>query len=653
MATPVKLLPEVASREDEGVGAASTNGLGVDDKTLLSSTNWFEGATLDVVEYRLCLMDKFVKAVEDEDEEEEKQEENVLATSVPGSQRVALTASSAPNGVGIHSDSKASEVVLATVTTSAQPVELLPPAPKLGYAFFEGDAVSVMMRVDHSRVVDEQTDGRTEALAPLSGNLAVRLADRTMIAPMAIATTTVSPSGGKAPKLDEFIVKCASLTTAIAQAKASVGRISAAAQQADAQFASFAPEAAQFIDHLITMLGRLDPLFTASISMLELPLKYRTALTHNLSEVFKEAGTSASITNLVPAMFAFIGKADAIVKGVRDHLAQVVEQSKTASTAYKAFFDQTSQIRSSSLFPKTLGINVTSLSTLVAALQSRLDRAANSLTTLSTLGQTLTQHPDQLVDPTATWTKLNELYGRLGPLVDATVAEAQQLPTLVEALYAALTDAYADVQILYGATSTIVKLCRDAEAQVVRADIFREQCTRINTAVAPFEGLLAQLQVQADPQLHKRLLVATAAAATPPPPAAAIPATPPAPPSPAVVKAANDALGGAPFDILTNFLGPALFQMMNTQLDKFVHIGDLDAQLTKLATLKQATVKEHCDKFSSAIANLVKVVEPKAAAAANAVATNPLLDEASSQSLTAVVKDIQTVMASAVKPASK
>ena len=555
-------------------------------------------------------------------------------------------------------------------------------APKFTYAFCEGEAVSVCMRVDHDPVLKQQATMLDNALAPMSGSLP---SSRVVAAPVAELSATgsteltkqirgpvVSPTGGKVLNLDKVKSRCDDLSAVIDQGRAKMNQIKAAAEQADALFASFAPDAGQFGDHLVKMLAQLDPMFLASSNMLMLPIKYRTALTINLSNMLKGSATAASVTNQITAMFTTIDKANTTINDIRKRLAKIDDQCKTASASYKAFFNQSTQIVASSRFPKTLGPSVINLATLVEALKSRLDQAASSLGSLTTSAVAVTQNPDQLVDATGTYAKLNDLFGQLLPLIEPMVTQAKQIPPLVDTLYTALNGAFGNMQTLFSATRTIVLMCRKAEEQVVSADVFRSQCTRVNSAVAPFESFLTQLQAEATPQpsTGKKSFVAAvatpAAASTPTPtpapgptpgptPTKVIPPTAPNPKSPpAAVKLANTALGGAPFDIVTSLIGPKVLEAMNKQLETFVNISEFDSQLANLNKLQQSTAKANLDKFNTATTGLVSALEPKMVAAAdvNNAAISPLLDQAKAQTLVTVVQSIETAMVVAIKPAT-
>ena len=159
------------------------------------------------------------------------------------------------------------------------------------------------------------------------------------------------------------------------------------------------------------------------------------------------------------------------------------------------------------------------------------------------LADALFQHPETLTPEAAH--KIDLLYGRLEPLVDATLAQTRQLPALAEGLHAALSSVHGDLQAFSQATHRVSVLCAAAEKQVVSADVLRALCTRINDAVGPFERVLEQLHVQTDriPSRHLAVPGGPYSPSVPGPPSSGPVVKKPAsvsasPPPAAVLKAA-------------------------------------------------------------------------------------------------------------------
>ncbi|KAK1749330.1 hypothetical protein QBC47DRAFT_442017 [Echria macrotheca] len=631
-----------------------------------------EEEAIDLVQHYLSNMDFLVTDVERVDGLDIVPD---LPQPPPSNQSLALEASLPQEGLKAPENGESAaltDMPMAVSAVSAAPANpdllgLPLPAPTLGYAFYEDESVSVLLRVTHQMVLDQQASARTQELAPLSSIPVVHRSHR-----VAAAATA-----GRSPKLGGYISKCADLSVAVNKAAASVAAIGAAATQADTDFASFAADAAQFGDHLSSMVQQIKPMLAASTTMLQLPIKYRTALTQAVAEAVRDAGASAAVQALIPALFATIDQTNTVINDVRKGLDAIESKTQSLSVDYQAFYNHASQITSPSRYSQTLGLAVTSLSSLVAALQGRLATTAVNLKALATAGETLFQQPDTLTDETAA--KLDALYGRLEPLVDATLTQTQQLPSLIDALYTALAGVRGDLQTFFQATHRVSQLCSAAEKQVVSADTLRALCTRINDAVGPFEAILAQLHVQADtvspasapaggsPAIAHRVAAIVATTPSPPPPSSKnaggpadksrAPASIAQPPA-AVLKAANDALGGAPLQLLQRLLASALFAAIDKVVAELPGISDMEDELRNVAGMleKKAELEQRLQSFESAVKQLIDIAVPKAAgvaaaAASGAVVTNPLLDDASSRAFVDVVGEIGDVVAAAAQAA--
>lgn len=575
---------------------------------------------------RLRLLDDFIRSVDDSSIPEAQALNRTTLSMAPEGQVSALVteeSNSTPNGQMIDQDATDS-----TTRESGDDEAALDVAQKLDYAIYDGDFVSVLIRVVQDSVLQDQADARSAVLPPMSSMFAVQLAAANTTSPVhrvmarrAVDTVSVtSPSAGKAPKLDEFANKCAALNTTVEKAKAYMSRINAAAKQADQDFGTFATESVEFSKHLIALLDQIDPLFTGATNLLELPLKYRTVLVKDVGQFLHAAGASPAALDFFPALFASLDKADHVVTAVRERLGKIKDQSKTMSDSYTKFFAHAKDIcYPEKLFPKSTGTNMT---TFIAALQSRLDGAITGLATLVQINKALVEHPEKIADPTTTFTKLNELYAKLLPIIDATFAQAEKLDPLVNTLHGALSEAHKDVQIFFQATKTVSDLCRAAEAQVVSADSFHKLCDRINSSIAPFDSMLAELEVQKDSL------------------------TLPEPNLNSAVKTANDVLNGQPMEIFNTFFSASLATALAAVTDQFIGIGDLEAQLKTLSTtLSATTTTTHIDAFAAAITQLGGALDPKTADAAASVSV--LLDSAGAKSLGEIITEISTVVATA------
>src|SRR6202012_5569266 len=108
---------------------------------------------------------------------------------------------------------------------------------------------------------------------------------------------------GKVPNFDTYLVKYTILLEEIRKVNTCLANMKGAAEQADADFASYTSEAVDFCDHFVTMLVGFEPILDATRNLLDLPLKYRNALTQALVKLIKEVGLPDAAADLIPHLF--------------------------------------------------------------------------------------------------------------------------------------------------------------------------------------------------------------------------------------------------------------------------------------------------------------------------------------------------------------
>ncbi|KAF3914323.1 hypothetical protein AA313_de0203234 [Arthrobotrys entomopaga] len=180
-------------------------------------------------------------------------------------------------------------------------------APKLRYALYDNEPVSIRMRTTQKSVVDGQESARSKPLAPLDA-LPDKPADDSPAGagfdnePDNEPTTS---SGGLAPNFDDYIAKCDALVSELAKADQYIQRAVTAAQQADSDFASFSPQAVAFCDELVLLLKGTDDILKAVEDLLELPLHYRVTLTDAMKKWLQgvDADWSKGLLVLIDQLF--------------------------------------------------------------------------------------------------------------------------------------------------------------------------------------------------------------------------------------------------------------------------------------------------------------------------------------------------------------
>lgn len=224
--------------------------------------------------------------------------------------------------------------------------------------------------------------------------------------------------------------------------------------------------------------------------LLLLPTKYRTLITHDLADYVPK-----------PVIDPIFSTIDALLKPL-DQLNQKLSDTSThsanLSAAYHSFHDQVAKVCDGERFAKSLGQGVTSLGSMVRALQGRIDSTTKTLTILGELGKTVLEKGTNPDGDGERLKKLEGIFATLIPILDTFLKDVQGLPQKLNAVHSTLTNVHSNVQTFFGAAVTISQQCREVEAKVVAADVIRVKCIRIHSIITPFESVLAQLGVRAD-----------------------------------------------------------------------------------------------------------------------------------------------------------
>jgi hypothetical protein len=501
-------------------------------------------------------------------------------------------------------------------------------APKLAYAFHDNQPVSVVIRLSHDRVLDQQHDARTKELAPMTTPPQVLSAmfSTTLFTVGTGSNDLVAPpsdGGRKIPNFDSYSTKCNELLNEIQVASVYLFKLEDATRQADSDFATHKSEAADFPDHLISMLDGLDPILNASANLLSLPLKYSTTITEALVKVLKNNGLGDTFASAVSEMFKTIGQVSDVIEELRGSKKQMQDDYRKVSETYRTFCGHVGQICSYGYIPKTLG-SIASLSAVIPVLQRRLNSSAKCFKFLKDLGDTVISNQEKLGgDADEILTKLGGVYANVNPVLDSTLKDIQSLPGQVNNLYDALDVVRKDVQVFFNASHTISKQCRHVEAKVIATDMARSWCIRINAAMEPFDSLLHQFGVRI---AENRMVT--------------VPADLP-----------DD---GQPvnFSQLLSIIVP---EGLNMLLDNFFRLKDFDNEIVEVGKkFQKPAIETSFANFKIALQQLFDTVEPKnlntysprsdldtgKPAGPAFLVLNPVLDEPTAQSLQSILREI-------------
>jgi hypothetical protein len=217
--------------------------------------------------------------------------------------------------------------------------------------------------------------------------------------------------------------------------------------------------------------------------------------------------------------------------------------------------------------------------------------------------------------------KLNDICGNLVKVVDSAIVEIQSVPAQVDAFYQSLTVVHSDVQSFFQMSKTLSDHCRTVEAKLIASDRVRALCSRINTAVGPFETVLDQLVVHAES-----------------------------------TEAVNDLKAMSRLDPAVEFvskiLNAAIFAGISSLLQRYFQLSDIEQPLTELSTELDNEMEAHLSQFEADLAKLTTLVQPAKATTYTVPTTagsppgptflleNPLLDDATAKSLGEVFQQI-------------
>jgi hypothetical protein len=94
---------------------------------------------------------------------------------------------------------------------------------------------------------------------------------------------------------------------------------------------------------------------------------------------------------------------------------------------------------------------------------------------------------------------LEATYAKLVPVAESISTNIKNAIEKVDTLFQLLPAVHNDVNRFFQAARALSELCRAVETKVIAAYRVKSLCMHIETAVGLFEGLLARLEVQADP----------------------------------------------------------------------------------------------------------------------------------------------------------
>ncbi|KAK1751387.1 hypothetical protein QBC47DRAFT_434397 [Echria macrotheca] len=527
-------------------------------------------------------------------------------------------------------------------------------APKLEFADYGEEPVACVIRIDQKRVLDQQVSLLTTTLAALK-------------APAMIADTEAEPSQtsanvGRSTALANYATKLADLSAEIRKVNSSIARLSAAAWQADKDFASLAPEAKAFGDQVVSMLGSLDGVLGKSSDALSLPIQYLPKQAE-LVNILTQVGVPANIRNLVPKATSLTQRASTSVAAARKDLTTVSKAATDISTSFKGLHDKASALWSPERFTNAVAGRppgaierppVTNLSTLVGAVQSGLTEAEQRFISVVNVGDLLCKNSKELKLDTAKETdlraRLDSACTALQPILNAATAEAQRIPQRVDALYEVLGKAHAGLKGFSAVTRDVSKLCRAVETQIIAADMLRSLGERISRDMAPFTSLLDGLPSSAATTITASTRQSQAGGSgtiaqqqqpkpqpKPQPPAGGKPLSPTQVAVKSAIAAAGKNLDGTWKSIESFLAGYVIKGFEDVLGNQYMNVKDIQSKLGDLdkAVKGAATDNNLITMFDGKIQDLTRVITSK---------TSPFVDENALKMITEIQTGIEAVV---------
>jgi hypothetical protein len=497
---------------------------------------------------------------------------------------------------------------------------------RMDYAMSEGKSVSVLLRMSHTRVLQSQS--RSSLIIPALGpapalseelpqvEAVLKFGPKTAshsdtagasitfddpgipspnvpvsATPVSNATATAAAtdlnnnppftSNGRCPNYDEFCGKFPELEACISTAVCDLQRLQPAASQADADFATYSPDAVAFVDHYGSMLQGLDPILKAMQDLIALPLSYKSALTQDLVEYIPQSFTEP--------IFSGIDQISAVVSKLQSQINNASSEATRVATAYRAFHDHVVRVCATDRFSK-FGQGVINLESWIRALQARLDTSLRTFTLLRKMGKNGIED-DEARTGTSTAESLasiDAVFKTLLPILEGTVSDMKQLPGQVQVVYDALLAVHADVYRFFQATKVVSEQCGQVEHKVVAADIIRARCERVHQVIIPFQSVLEQWGVHKDDpdvtQLKDNL------------------------------KDTEKNLDVTVSAFLQKILPEIAFAGVEVVINQYLDLTDVTSKIGSLADGLSPTsnsLEAHLAAYDSALTTLVGIVEPK------------------------------------------
>ncbi|KAJ9097474.1 hypothetical protein QFC19_006743 [Naganishia cerealis] len=399
------------------------------------------------------------------------------------------------------------EMRISGEQATREPTERTVAPVRLDYIMLNDISVSVLLRTQHRRVVSQipvTSDSLPEwplfEASHTHTDLLVVQPDSSTIAGMNSKNELKEQDTGYL----KFCSKLEVLRSASHQALESLEWMQGVAYKADAVFSSYDSDSAAFCDHFSAILGTLQTITEGISELTKLPLSYKTALTEKLATYIAP--------EFVDPVFSFLEKVLQAIKNFKANIGGVQTSTNAMYAAYKTFQNHAATICSEKPF-ETYGYEVTSISSFIRAVKSRIDTSLGTYTNLEKMGASYLQKLDESTnqqnmsmpvqgldqDISTCRLQLDETFMSIIGDVERSIQAVEKLPDKLHAVHRTLSVVHDDVRLFGGAVTAISLQCKQVEEKVVAVDMLRVHAERICSAIKPFEQVLARFGIQKDP----------------------------------------------------------------------------------------------------------------------------------------------------------
>ena len=492
-----------------------------------------------------------------------------------------------------------SNTSLAAPVSVTIPRALVRAAPKLGYAYFDRQPVSVLMRLVQQPVLRDlrSTNSTSMSLVNATNN---SMTDPNVTDPFSTLWFNVSQSSNSnnilssnaSLQLQNYFNLYAAVSVEIDKTSAYISGNNDTFQGADEQLAKNISGALDFADHLVALLDGLDPNLNATLSLLQLPLTNGTALIEGLPEFASSLGFTNESTSQLSSLVTFLGDADITLNRFFSEKELIKTSLLNMSSSYREACQNLSSIYTSTRFADVIGPATWDLSSLMALLQQWLSNVDQTFSFVGLVGGRVYRDQTEFAgDVRPVLSQLDLTIANLTTLLGVAKADIDSISAQVGKVHDQTLLLQEDFASFLQAVMNIYQQCRMIELKVIAAEQVRNLTANIVSVIGPFEGFLATLNNQSSANITSLPVDSTSNITT------------------------NSSQ--SPADISQSFTN--IFAILSTLspdgiqglLQTFFDFNDTKAEISKLTAILESPVVPDLSIFDSNIEQLLQVVKPK------------------------------------------